>query len=312
MALSVEDRRIRALRSSKTTIDPSRPLGMLVEEERRPGGPERALTVFLAGAECPFTCIFCDLWRQTLAGPTPPGVLPLQLRAALRQAGADRIQRVKLYNASNFFDPRAVPPGDLTVLAQLLGPFTGVTVESHARTVGHRCLEFADQLTGRLEVAIGLETVHPDALPRLNKQMHLTDFDRAARFLREHGLDLRTFVLVGAPFIPPAESVRWAIRSVEHALAQGAAAVALIPARGGNGAMEQLAADGAFVPPSLSDLERALEGSLDLGGVVTADLWDTDRLAGCPACRDARLHRIRQMNATGQAGPPIQCPECSP
>jgi radical SAM enzyme (TIGR01210 family) len=311
MALSVEDRRIRALRSAKATIDPRRPLGVLVEEERRRAGPERALTVFLAGAECPFTCIFCDLWRQTLDGPTLPGALPGQLGAALRQADAGRIDRVKLYNASNFFDSRAVPPGDLEELAGLLAPFSAVTVESHARTVGRRCREFADRLTGRLEVAIGLETIHPDALPRLNKQMDLGDFDRAAQFLREHGMDLRVFVLVGAPFVPEEESVRWAIRSVEHALEQGAAAVALIPARGGNGAMEQLAAEGWFAPPSVAHLEQALEGSLALGGVVTADLWDTDRLAGCPACRNARLDRIQEMNTTGQAGPSIQCPLCS-
>ena len=311
MALSVEDRRIRALRTPKAAVDPGRPLGVLVEEERRLAGPERALTVFLAGAECPFTCIFCDLWRQTLDVPTPPGALPAQLRTALGTASPG-IQRVKLYNASNFFDPRAVPPEDLAELARLLIPFEAVTVESHARTVGRRCRDFADRLTGRLEVAIGLETAHPEALPRLNKQMDLSDFDRAARFLREHGMDLRAFVLVGAPFIPPAESVRWAIRSVEHALAQGAAAVALIPARGGNGAMEQLAAEGWFTPPALTDLELALEGSLGLGGVVTADLWDADRLVGCPACRTARLERIQRMNATGRAGPTVQCPECAP
>src|SRR3989442_2597209 len=38
---------------------------------RSSGAVERALTVFLSGAECPFTCSFCDLWRWTIDEPTP-------------------------------------------------------------------------------------------------------------------------------------------------------------------------------------------------------------------------------------------------
>jgi hypothetical protein len=305
---------------------------VFVEPERTETGMiARVLTILLTGRECPWRCVMCDLWKSTTPRPIPPGAIPTQIDEALArihradpatgdgldarlvpECSSSGISEVKLYNSGSFFDPRAVPPEDLAELARLLIPFEAVTVESHARTVGRRCRDFADRLTGRLEVAIGLETAHPEALPRLNKQMDLSDFDRAARFLRDHGMDLRAFVLVGAPFVPPAESVRWAIRSVEHALAQGAAAVALIPARGGNGAMEQLAAEGWFTPPSLTDLELALEGSLGLGGVVTADLWDADRLVGCPACRTPRLERVRQMNLTGRAGPTVQCPECAP
>jgi len=58
-------------------------MAIVVEEERAVHGMERAATVFLAGAECPFTCSFCDLWRWTLDGPTPPGALPAQLSKAL-------------------------------------------------------------------------------------------------------------------------------------------------------------------------------------------------------------------------------------
>ncbi|HEX9148858.1 MAG TPA: radical SAM protein, partial [Thermoanaerobaculia bacterium] len=111
MSLSAEDRRIRALRSSRNSVDPWGPLGALSEKERRPGGHlESTLTVFLAGSECPFTCAFCDLWRNTLEGPTPRGALLEQLRRVLSQSRSGGFpSRIKLYNASNFFDPRAVP-----------------------------------------------------------------------------------------------------------------------------------------------------------------------------------------------------------
>ena len=315
MSLSAEDRRIRALRSSRNSVDPWGPLAVIVEKERRPGGDlESTLTVFLAGSECPFTCAFCDLWRNTLEGPTPRGALPEQLSRALAQPRSGRLpSRIKLYNASNFFDPRAVPPEDLDSLAALVEPFAAVTVESHPRLVGSRCREFARTIAGRLEVAMGLETIHPDALPRLNKKMNLSDFDRAARFLRDLGIGLRTFVLLGAPFVPSHESIAWAVRSVEHALAAGASLVAIIPARGGNGEMERLAHAGKFVRPTLGDLEAALEQSLSLGpGVVVADLWDVERFVECSACGPARIARLARMNATGHAEPPVECDDCGP
>src|SRR4029078_7928629 len=80
VSVSAADRRIRSLRPPKPHVDPYVAHVTVREEERRPDGRiERALTVFLAGAECPFTCSFCDLWRYTIDRPTPPGALVAQL-----------------------------------------------------------------------------------------------------------------------------------------------------------------------------------------------------------------------------------------
>src|SRR3569832_991569 len=128
---SVADRRIRSLRPAKPHVDPYRAHGSLIEDERRPSGKiERALTVFLAGAECPFTCSFCDLWRNAIDGPAPPGALAAQVEKVLNNAAPPQPQRFKLYNASNFFDRRAVPRADRDRLAALADPFDGITVES--------------------------------------------------------------------------------------------------------------------------------------------------------------------------------------
>ncbi|MFP3942152.1 MAG: radical SAM protein, partial [Thermoanaerobaculia bacterium] len=204
---------------------------------------------------------------------------------------------------------------DLESMARLLAGARRVVVECHPRLVGSECFAFADTLDGRLEVALGLETVHPEAFPRLNKGMELADFDRAAGRLRERGIAVRAFVQVGAPFVPPGEAVPWAVRSAAHALAAGAASVALIPARGGNGAMEALAERGAFTPPTLGELEEALARSLELpearaGAVVTADLWDLERFASCPRCLEPRRARLARMNLAGAVEPPVPCAEC--
>ena len=159
-------REIRARRPPVLRPTPSDPpiAETDLELEREPDGSQRPCSsVFLVGAECPFTCIFCDLWRNTLEVATPEGELPRQLRAALGALPADRLRgRIKLYNASNFFDPRAVPPGDLDEIAELVAPFERVVVECHARLVGDTCLDFAERLGGRLELALGLEVADDD------------------------------------------------------------------------------------------------------------------------------------------------------
>jgi radical SAM enzyme (TIGR01210 family) len=301
---------IRSLRAPKRPVDPREPLGHVWEEEReRDGSLIPALTIFLAGAECPFTCVFCDLWRETLDIATPPASLPIQIRKALTAAGPQSgPSAIKLYNASNFFEPRAVPPADEAEILDLVAPFSRVTAECHPRLIGDRCLRFAERLAGSLEVAMGLETIHPRSLSRLNKEMTLADFDRAASTLRAAGIGLRAFVLLAPPFTQPDEAVDWAVRSAEHALAQGANRVSLIPVRGGNGAMEALREAGDFTPPSLAQLEEALEHCLALDqGIVTVDLWDARHLVHCPACADARLARLDRMNRSGRIESRIAC-----
>ena len=161
-----------------------------------------------------------------------------------------------------------------------------------------------------LEVALGLETAHPDVLAKLNKRFTLDDFARAAEFLRREGIALRVFVLVRPPFMTEAEGLEWAVRSAEFAFDCGATVVSLIPTRFGNGALEALATVGQFAPPHLASLEAALEQGIALGrGRVFADLWDLEKFSNCPACYPARRERLNQMNLRQCSGPGIEC-EC--
>jgi len=330
-----EDRRIRSLRpplERPQRLD--RPLGVVVEEERTPRGSVRSATVFLAGAECPFTCAFCDLWRHTIPGPTPPGALPAQLdvasrtleelergELAAREPAASRsysaaVEQLKLYNASNFFEPRAVPDADREAILARIRRFERVVVESHPRLLGERAAWWADRLGSRLEVAIGLETVHPEALARLNKGARLDDVERAAGRLEGLGLGLRCFVLIGVPRVAAPDQVEWVRRTVEHAAALGARVTSLIPVRGGNGELERLRAEGAWRPPDLGLVEDALDAALvwdrghEGGMTVQADPWDLERLAVCRGCASARLERLRRINRTGLPAPRIECRSC--
>jgi radical SAM enzyme (TIGR01210 family) len=316
------NRWVRSLRREKTTLSPWLPPRIAHEHERRPGGGGRATTtLFLVGKECPFSCVFCDLWQETLDSETPIGSLPQQLKLALDQIS--HRSAIKLYNASNFFDPAALPPEDDVAMIQLLDGFERVIVECHPRFLGARCFSFAERLSGTLEVAIGLETVHPDALPRLNKKMTVADFNTAAAARRRRQIGLRAFVLFGCPFIPAVDQINWTLRSVQHAASQGANTISIIPVRGGNGALEALATDDDWRPVRLDLVESVFERALKLeltDVVVQLDVWNLDRVGQdsvcleaheCPECFAARRARLINMNRLGGIMPAIHCAQCA-
>ena len=304
------DRWILERRPPRNRLDPWRPYAFFVEEEASDSGMiVPVAVVFLTNRECPWRCLMCDLWRNTLTETVPGGAIPEQVRFALSALPPAR--QIKLYNAGNFFDPRAIPPEDFESMAGLVRPFERVIVECHPALVGEACLRFRDLLAGRLEVSLGLETIHPEVLPRLNKRMTLDQFQRAADYLRAHGIDLRTFILAGLPFVDPEGALDWTQRSLDFAFDCGATAVSLIPTRTGNGAMEALEEQGEFVPTTPGVLEAAAAYGLSLGrGRVFVDLWNLERLARCLACFEARVRRLRAMNLHQKVLPPVGCAQC--
>jgi archaeosine synthase beta-subunit len=318
---SARDRVILARRPVRPAHDPWRHQGVLVEDERDAGGRIVSVaTVFLTGRECPWRCAMCDLWRYTTESDTPDGALPFQVAEALAGVRAHaKPEAVKLYNAGSFFDPRAVPPRDYDGIAVALTGMDHVIVESHPALVDDRVEPWVAALARRpgatgsagLEVAMGLETAHSEALARLNKRMTLDAFDRAAASLLRRGIAVRVFLLVHPPFIPPGEHASWLAQSVDHAFAAGATAVSLIPLRAGNGTVEALVAGGLCALPSLADLEGAFDLALSRSrGRVFADVWDLEHLASCRDCFEPRRARLTAMNLRQAPLPPVTCASC--
>jgi len=307
---SERDRWIVAQRPERATLDPRRPYAILAERERASSGEVVPVsTLFLTNRECPWRCVMCDLWKNTLIDTVPLGAIPEQIEFALRELPPAR--HIKLYNSGSFFDAQAIPSEDYSAIAALLNPFERVIVESHPSLIGDRCFHLRDLLSAQLEVAMGLETVHPEALRRLNKRVTLEQFAVAAERLREQAIDLRVFVLVQPPFVPSDEALRWAQRSLDFAFACNATAVTLIPTRAGNGAIEVLQEAGAFMPPDLRTFEKAVEYGIALKcGRVFADLWEIERITTCVHCRSARIARLEHINLTQFAPPILACEYC--
>jgi archaeosine synthase beta-subunit len=307
---SARDRFVLDRRGGRVAHDPWRHQGLIVEEERGADGqPGCVATVLLTGRECPWRCAMCDLWRSTTVGDTPRGAIPMQIAAARSElrAKAVSLASMKLYNAGSFFDARAVPEQDYEEIAASLAGLSRVIVESHPALIGGR----VDRLLGalgrhrdagsdptRLEVAMGLETAHPEALDRLNKRFTIEKFVKAAKSLLARAVSLRVFLLIAPPFVHDAEQDDWLLRSIDASFECGASVISLVPMRSGNGTVEALAAEGWFRPPTLDDIERSLELAVAHAqgrGRVFVDLWDLERFSAGEssfAARRDRLHRI--------------------
>ena len=299
----ITDRWILRQRPQKNVVDPTRPYAFLLEKERSLEGlVDDVLTIFLTNRECPFRCLMCDLWKNTTNEPVPRGAIPAQIRWALEQVPPAR--HVKLYNAGSFFDPQAIAPEEYPEIAHLAAAFRTVIVESHPRLIGRQCMRFNEMVEGKLQVAMGLETVHPSVLPRLNKRMTLEQFAYAVRVLGANGIPVRAFILLRPPFLSEAEGVFWAKRSIDYAFGVGVECCVIIPVRGGNGALEILAVDGLFQSPSLDSLEEVLEYGIGQGrGRVFADLWDVDRIVREAPPAQERVERLGRMNHSQSVEP---------
>jgi radical SAM enzyme (TIGR01210 family) len=281
----------------------------------------RSATVFLTGKECAWRCVMCDLWQYTTTSGTPAGAIPAQIAAARStlETRGETVAQMKLYNASNFFDPHAVPEDDYEAIATALKGLDRVVVESHPVLIGDRVDRFLCSLGDRnghkpvrLEVAMGLETANTDALEQLNKGLTLEQFSTAAEALRCRGVALRVFLLVSPPFIPASEQDRWLIESIDQALSCGATVVSLIPTRAGNGAMEALAARGLYLATDLAGIEHGIELALTRRGSarVMVDLWDLQRFSRCVHCLDDRRARLERMNLEQRVRPQVACVHC--
>ena len=305
---------IRAARGPKDPTDPLVPAGFHLERE--PTGPRAGdapppardvAVLLLTGAECPFTCLHCDLWKYTLDGPTPPGGLPAQIDAALAglpAVGSLRRPAAKLYNASNWADPRAVPDGDLAIIADRLRGFERAVVENHPRLTrpgraGDRLRRFRDLLerTGcELEVALGLEAGDPAVLAKLNKSATTDDFAAAADWLLSEAMAVRAFVLLRPPgvrFERSEAAVASAVEGVRFAFSCGMGVATVVPQRAGNGAVDVLAAAGEWRPSTADELFAVQDALFPLaetfGRVGLVDAWD----AG-PAAADLTRRNLAQ------------------
>jgi len=230
---------ILSRRGGKNPVDTQKPYAWMIEKELSSSGiVEDVAVIFLTNSECPFRCLMCDLWKNTTDERVGAGSIPRQIELALNDLPPAK--HLKLYNSGSFFDLNAIPVEDYMNIASMVRSFDSVIVVSHPKMIGTNCLNFRDLLKTDLQIALGLETVFPELLNRLNKRMTLDDFSMAVNFLSHNEILSRAFILLKPPFLSEEEGIFWAEKSIEFAFREGVECCTVIPVRPGNGALDEL------------------------------------------------------------------------
>lgn len=272
----IDRKSILKLRGVKNEIEATQAVDFFDEIELSSDGVlDHVSVVLLSNSECPLTCTMCDLWKNTLDSPTPPRSNYNQIRLA--QIQLPKSSRIKLYNSGNFFDRRAVPQEELKDIAELLSDYSEVIVENHPKIRVESAPEFSELLDGKLEIAMGLETVHPEVFKFLNKGMEIEDFRKASVFLKNENIAVRAFIITGLPFLSPSENIEWTLRTIDYAFSSGASVCSIIPLRSSSGYMKLLENDGRIQKPKIESLEGILDkAQASYKGRVFLDLWDLE------------------------------------
>ena len=297
---------VASLPPAKQSPTMERAVAAFVEREMLDTGRcVRVGTIILNNRECPYRCVFCGLWQDTIDDTPRPDAVAHQVEQALATFGA--IDAVKLYNAGSFFDEDAIPPGDRDRIAALCQPIERIIVESRPELIDERAVRFARALNGTLEIAVGLEIADDQILALMNKRMTLGSVRRAGRFMTDHGIALRTFIIVQPPFVSPERAVSAACASAHFAHTCGAQTVTLIRAHATPGAMQWLSDEGFWAPPdpwAVYDAARMLIA--DSPALTLVDRWSLDREPSCSACAPALDAAFDALN-TQQDLPTVTC-----
>jgi len=253
----------------KNKVDETKANGFFQEEElTRSGVVEKHNVILTTNKECSFKCVMCDLWQNTLDYRVKNVVITKQVKDALDEL--PKAKHLKLYNAGSFFDRQSIPKQDTLDIADELHrrEYDSLIVEAHPKLIGTPCFEFSEYLQPQLEVAMGLETVDPSVLPRLNKNMTLDDFMRATTKLLEHNIFVRAFILLRTPWQTEEEGVYWAKESIDFAHSIGVECCTVIPTRPSEGMSD-------FEPPLRKSLDEVVAyGQSKNNGRVFGDSWD--------------------------------------
>jgi len=300
--VSALDFAIRALRDPQRSAPAAwrRQIEIFPDSIPRPIG-----TLFAVNGACPLACIYCGLYREMTDRPATGGEIASQIEAA-RRAMPD-VTGLKIYNASSLFEPASIrqTDDDMAAIAASLEGLDFVVVEARAENAS-RARQLAARISGRLEVAIGLEVADDRILALLNKPTTVARFRHAAEALAQAGISLRSFVLVGPPFVPAARIRPLALKTFSFARDCGSRVVSFLPVRASHAPMRRLAGRGFFSPPPLSAFFDVVAASVDRGPVVLAETDGLAELPACPNCRGAIGESLRSLNELGVL-PPVSC-----
>lgn len=298
-------------RSDRNIVRPDQPYAQLNEEEwLAPDNKKSISTVFITNKECPWRCVMCDLWKNTLTYSNSSDQIIKQIQYAL--GNLQKSNWIKLYNSGSFFDQKAINKKAWPGIIPLISSFERVIVENHPKLTVPMISKFRSQIPGEFEIAMGLETANEEILGKLNKGFDLTDFRKACTKLKEWKVKIRAFVLIQPPFTKSrADCLRDIEKACDLCNRCDVGTLSLIPTRGQTEYMKRLTEKDEFREPDLHLIDQAFQVGLNyFSGRTILDLWDLSKFSICRECYPERFIRFKEMNRYQSMRKPVICSFC--
>ncbi len=231
-------------------MDPSRPVHVSLQKEIGYDKKiKKTLEIILTTTRCPFRCLMCGYYKDTIPDSPDPEQIIQQVEKAIKKF--PEFEQVKIFNSGNFFDKKAIPPDVQVRLFKMLEDADLVTIENRAEYVNERALdEFKSRVNVPIEVAMGLEIADRNKLDIINKHMNLEKFAESARLLRKFGFKSKAYILVKPPFTNEKSALELGLKTIDFAEEIGINTITLIPTRVMDRTMAILRDKGYFSPPS--------------------------------------------------------------
>lgn len=155
--------------------------------------------IYLNSGKCAWRkCIFCG-WGKYEYPKKSIRELKQILDEKLRN---EKVDSLKVFNSGSFLDENQIPRAFRSYLVKKCEQvgIKELTIESRGQFLTKEFVEDMKSDKVKVNIGIGLEVADNEILKKLNKGITMEDYIKSAKFLRENGFGVRSYVLVNAPF----------------------------------------------------------------------------------------------------------------
>ncbi|UCH89131.1 MAG: archaeosine biosynthesis radical SAM protein RaSEA, partial [Thermoplasmata archaeon] len=190
------------------------------ERELVEGELAKALVIILRTGGCSWSkrqgCFMCGYGEDAHLTDVPADTLLTQFEAAMQKFDGHNL--VKIFNSGSFLDDSEVPEEARTRILEVLAERdVKVVFESRPEFITEQSLEQVKSITGKVEVALGLETASDTVRAMcVNKGFNFDEYLSSARLIRAAGFRVRTYLLLKPPFLSEGDAVEDVWHSMEQ------------------------------------------------------------------------------------------------
>jgi len=201
--------------------DPKKPVSSWSEKDFLNNKTVDAFVIIFRTKGCSWAlksgCTMCGYFNDSLWENVSDDDLLVQFEKAMKNYNGQKF--VKIFTSGSFLDDNEIKPKvRKDILSKLAETADKISVESRPEYITDEKLsEINDILNSKnFEIGVGLETANDFVREYcLNKGFTFERYEKAAKSLKKHKVELKTYALIKPPFLTEKESINDAIDTVD-------------------------------------------------------------------------------------------------